>query len=384
MARGYFIRVGDRTTCGGTVLSGDPKHTLHGLATARNGDTVTCGKDGRVYRIAGGLANYIIHGAQAAGTLHSRSTCPCNAGLIASLPEATYWEEEGRGGGAALLTVPLAAVLSAKVEEPVQHAQVTKKQSSFAETCNPKDNELLNGVYIWTETTDAGHVFVSVHESNNIYLYTYGRYGRKGPKSFTGDGILNFLQAEDARGYYRSELYRMRARAFRITDANPVMVRKFFENLWNNGKPAIQTAKMKEATRRRGHTIDEYDVTGSNCTTHSIEGIKFAGSKVFDNGYKSMTTQLPIEAEEDFTIPVSLQRYLVAKGSDFSSMIVVEMTDVFKAIYPNKDNLKPYQESPTGKAQHIAAVSAATGDSLSPYSGGTVGGFLGGSYDVDE
>jgi len=141
---------------------------------------------------------------------------------------------------------------------------------------------------------------------------------------------------------------------------------------------------MKEATRRRGHTIDEYDVTGSNCTTHSIEGIKFAGSKVFDNGYKSMTTQLPIEAEEDFTIPVSLQKYLVTKGSDFSSMIVVEMTDVFKAIYPNKDNLKPYQESPTGKAQHIAAVSVATGDSLSPYSGGTVGGFLGGSYDVDE
>lgn len=127
MARGYFIRVGDRTTCGGTVLSGDPRHTLHGLATARNGDTVTCGKDGRVYRIAGGLANYIIHGAQAAGTLHSRSTCPCNAGLIASLPEAIYWEEEGRGGGAALLTVPLAAVLSAKVEEPVQHAQSVKK-----------------------------------------------------------------------------------------------------------------------------------------------------------------------------------------------------------------------------------------------------------------
>lgn len=127
MATGYFIRVGDKTTCGGTVLSGDPRHTLHGLATARNGDTVTCGKDGRVYRIVGGLTNYIIHGAQAAGTLHSKSTCPCNARLIASLPEATYWEEEGMGGRAALLTVPLAAIPSAKVEEPVQHAQSVKK-----------------------------------------------------------------------------------------------------------------------------------------------------------------------------------------------------------------------------------------------------------------
>lgn len=127
MATGYFIRVGDKTTCGGTVLSGDPRHTLHGLATARNGDTVTCGKDGRVYRIAGGIPNYIIHGVHAAGTLHSRSTCPCNARLIASLPEATYWEEEARGGKAALITVPLAAVPSAKVKEPVQHAQSVKK-----------------------------------------------------------------------------------------------------------------------------------------------------------------------------------------------------------------------------------------------------------------
>lgn len=384
MATGYFIRIGDKTTCGGTVLSGDPRHSIGGLATARNGDAVSCGKDGKKYSIAGGIPDYLIHGIPAAGTLHSRSTCPCRAKLISSTPEASYWVEEEKAVRAVPVNCPLAATTTTKTEKPVQHAQVIKKQSSFAATCNPEDNELLNGVYIWTETTDAGHVFVSVHENNNIYLYTYGRYGRKGPKSLTGDGILNFLQGEDARGYYRSELYRMRARAFRITDANPVMVRKFFEGLWDNGKPAIQTAKMKEATRKRGHTIDEYDVTGSNCTTHSIEGIKFAGSKVFDNSYKSMTTQLPIEAEEDFTIPVSLQRYLVAKGSDFSSMIVVEMTDVFKAIYPNKDNLKPYQESPTGKAQHIAAVSAAAGDSLSPYSGGTVGGLLGSSYDVDE
>jgi hypothetical protein len=46
------------------------------------------------------------------------------------------------------------------------------------DTCKPEDNPLLNGVYIWTETTSAGHVFVSVHENNNIFLYTYGRYGR--------------------------------------------------------------------------------------------------------------------------------------------------------------------------------------------------------------
>jgi hypothetical protein len=245
-------------------------------------------------------------------------------------------------------------------------------------------NLLLNGVYLWTETKGAGHAFVSVHENNNVYLYTYGRYGRTGPGGTTGDGILNFLIGEDARKYYSTELYRMGARAFRIDDADPELTRKFFEDLWNSSPSAIPTADMPDATRRRGHTIDEYDVTGSNCTTHSVAGIKYSGSKIFENGYTSMTTQLPIEAEEDFTIPVSLQRYLVTKGSELSSMLVVEMTNTFKEQYPNRDNLQQFHESPGGKIQKIAAESAATGDSLSPYSGGTIGGVLGGLYDVNE
>ncbi|MBW5964238.1 hypothetical protein CFM97_28725 [Klebsiella michiganensis] len=60
------------------------------------------------------------------------------------------------------------------VQEPDQHAQVAKKQNSFADTCKPEDNQLLNGVYIWTETTDAGHAYVSVHENNSIYVNRHG------------------------------------------------------------------------------------------------------------------------------------------------------------------------------------------------------------------
>lgn len=155
-------------------------------------------------------------------------------------------------------------------------------------SASQKITGFLNGVYIWTETKNAGNYFVSVHENNSVYLYTYGRYGRTNRGGFTGDGVLNFLQDEDARVYYLSELYEMDARVFRIDDADPVKTRKFVEDLWNSSKPAIQTSKMPETTRRRGHTIDGYDVTGSNCTTHSVAGIKFAGSKVFEHGYTSM------------------------------------------------------------------------------------------------
>lgn len=337
------LRVGDKTTpcpaCGksGVITSGDPTRTLNGITAAIDGSDVLCG-------------------------------CPPGTNKVVA------------SGG----YVAASATSSPEQTEPAQHAQAAKHRHGIVDTCKPKDNLLLNGVYLWTEITGAGHAFVSVHENNSIFLYTYGRYGRTGPGSATGDGILNFLMGEDARAYYRSELYRMKARAFRIDDADPELTRKFFEDLWNSSAPAIQTPDMPDTTRRRGRTIDDYDVTGKNCTTHSVAGIKYSGSKVFENGYASMTTQLPIEAEEDFTIPVSLQRYLVKKGSDMSSMLVVEMTSIFKEQYPNSDNFQELHVSSRGKIQKTAAESAAVGDSLSPYSGGTIGGVLGGSYDVNE
>jgi len=324
----------------------------------------------------GGLENDEIHGKRIAGTLRSRSSCPCKSRFIPSIFDTYEFSKEPAKTDTAQSHIVEFPVLPGPIADP--------KTDSFADTCKPEDNPLLNGVYIWTETTDAGHAFISVHENNIIFLYTYGRYGRTGSGNLTGDGILNFLQGEDARVYYRAELYRMGARSFRIDDADPTKTRQFFEDLWNKGEAAIRTTEMKETTQRRGHTIDEYDVTGNNCATHSVEGIKFAGSTVFEHNYASSTTQIPIEREEDFTIPASLQRYLASKSSDFSSMTVVEMTDEFKKMYPNKDNLPRYQESPKGKVQHIAAAAAATGDSLSQYSSGTFGGVLGGSYDFDE
>ena len=360
---------GDKTSTGAQCIAARPGMSVMGLWKLYIGDKTTpCPKCGKVGVIVSGdprCSNSVAVAVDGAEIL-----CGCPLGINFLIAPGTVE-----------VNTPSWTIAPG---EPVQHAQAAKKQNSFTDTCKPEDNPLLNGVYIWTETTDAGHAFVSVHQDNSIYLYTYGRYGRTGPGNLTGDGILNFLQGEDARVYYRAELYRMGARAFRIDDADPTKTRQFFEDLWNKGEPAIRTSEMKETTQRRGRTIDEYDVTGNNCTTHSVEGIKFAGSRVFEHNYTSTTTQIPIESAEDFTIPVSLQRYLESKSSDFSSMTVVEMTGEFKKMYPNKDNLPRYQESPKGKVQHIAAEAAATGDSLSQYSSGTFGGVLGGSYDVDE
>lgn len=383
MAMGFYLRVGDPTTCRGKILTGDETLSWYGVAGAREGDLVSCGNHPGTYKILGGTSDTWDDGRRLAGTLDSVSSCPCKARFIPTIPDC-YEQDTLSSLKHSGITEEILTSTFLPQSDLEQHAQAAKKQNSLADTCKPEDNPRLNGVYIWTETKNAGHAFVSVHDDNNVYLYTYGRYGRTNRGGFTGDGVLNFLQDDDARVYYRSELYEMGARVFRIDDADPVKTRVFFEDRWNNSKPAIQTSKMPETTRRRGHTIDEYDVTGSNCTTHSVAGIKFAGSTVFEHGYTSTTTQLPIEAEEDFTVPVSLQRFLVAKGGDMSSMLVVEMTSAFKEQYPNSGNLQPFQENPGGLVQHVTAEGAATGDSLSPYSGGTVGGVLGGSYGDGE
>ncbi|MEI7194097.1 hypothetical protein WCT98_20970, partial [Pectobacterium brasiliense] len=82
-----------------------------------------------------------------------------------------------------------------------------------SQECKKENNPLENGVFIWTETKGTGHAFVSVHEGNSASVFTYGRFGRRsGIVGAVGDGILNFLQFEDARTYYREELYKMEAK----------------------------------------------------------------------------------------------------------------------------------------------------------------------------
>ncbi|AIG05220.1 LysM domain-containing protein [Pseudomonas fluorescens] len=90
MNKGYFIGLGDKTTCGGEVLEGDKRINLYGLLHACEGDRVTCGKDGNTYRIVGGISHMNSHGRLMAGTLDSHSNCPCKARLIPSVLTATY------------------------------------------------------------------------------------------------------------------------------------------------------------------------------------------------------------------------------------------------------------------------------------------------------
>jgi uncharacterized Zn-binding protein involved in type VI secretion len=82
--------MGDKTTCGGEVKEADARVSMFGIAHAREGDRVSCGKDGKTYKIVGGVSFIDSHGRLVAGTLDSVSSCPCIAGLRHSFTAHSY------------------------------------------------------------------------------------------------------------------------------------------------------------------------------------------------------------------------------------------------------------------------------------------------------
>ena len=101
MATGYYIRLNDKTSCGGFVMQATSHMVLHGIEQSREGDAVRCGVDGKTYRIEGGISHMTSDGIRLAGTLDSVSGCPCKARLEPSLFCATYQNEESSAAVAA-------------------------------------------------------------------------------------------------------------------------------------------------------------------------------------------------------------------------------------------------------------------------------------------
>ncbi|MFW9270378.1 PAAR domain-containing protein [Pseudomonas sp. NR3] len=128
MTEGYFIGQGDKTSCGGKVLDGDNRVNMFGLLHAREGDRVSCGKDGKTYQIKGGIGHIVSHGRHMAGTLDSHSTCPCKARLIPSVFWATY---EGAN------SAPQASRAAQPAPQPATSAPTASRQSFFSPSINP-------------------------------------------------------------------------------------------------------------------------------------------------------------------------------------------------------------------------------------------------------
>ncbi len=129
MREGHFIGWGDKTTCGGEVLEGDNRVIMFGVLHAREGDRVSCGKDGKIYNIIGGVSYINSHGRLVAGTLDSISGCPCRAQLIPSIHQATYESQRAASMTARQTAEPAPSAVSSQ--------SIAPQQSGFAPLSNP-------------------------------------------------------------------------------------------------------------------------------------------------------------------------------------------------------------------------------------------------------
>ena len=128
MAKGYFLRVGDKTTCGGEVLSGHSTVFLRGAELPREGSLVSCGKNpGMTYSIISGPGKIRVGGMPLAGTLDSVSSCPCGATFISSIPDG-YGKEPASVTQRKPEPIELSLFAPSQTDEPLQHAQSAKKK----------------------------------------------------------------------------------------------------------------------------------------------------------------------------------------------------------------------------------------------------------------
>jgi uncharacterized Zn-binding protein involved in type VI secretion len=149
MKEGYFIGLDDKTTCRGKVLDGDTRVMMFGLAHAREGDRVSCGKDGKTYHIVGGVSHIESHGRLVAGTLDSFSNCPCKAQLIPSVFTASYQNEAS--------PAPHATRRAAQPASPTTTSHsVAPRQSSFS----PISSNPASAVFNSAEAQEPGFYVV--------------------------------------------------------------------------------------------------------------------------------------------------------------------------------------------------------------------------------
>jgi uncharacterized Zn-binding protein involved in type VI secretion len=129
MTERALIRQGDRTTHGGTVLTGDPTLIIHGRQAARVGDSVYCPLCKKAGRIITGAPTMVDSQLVAR---HDDLT-DCGAKLIASQFTDVYGDGEESSASATMETRP-AQVTNDAV------ASVNEDESAFnASTANPND-----------------------------------------------------------------------------------------------------------------------------------------------------------------------------------------------------------------------------------------------------
>lgn len=147
MAKRPIIRYGDRTTHGGTVVSGDPTYTVDGKPVARVGDMVACRRCKGTYAIVTGALD-VWSGQKIA---RQDDITACGAKLIASQSAATI--DDGSDGSASF------AAASAQLPQSTNHSQDSDQPHAIRfQALDPETGKPApKCVYILTRENGARH-----------------------------------------------------------------------------------------------------------------------------------------------------------------------------------------------------------------------------------
>jgi len=232
-------------------------------------------------------------------------------------------------------------------------------------------------VKIYTETKGTGHTFLTVGSGKDLTLYTYGRYGGGDwyTAGTTGPGVLIKYTGAEASNYIKTELYQNQVKVFEVSGVKDNDVKSTLDTKYNSST-AVPDSKSGDI-REYGHVIDTYSLFGNNCTTTSCDALKDAGADIFN-------IETPLYSyDEDFTIPSSLQDYLIEKSQQKNSN-VTDVTDETKIEYPNDANKKTLGSAgssgeTSGASGSSAGASANTSSTDASSSGNGSGSFGSGS-----
>lgn len=179
--------------------------------------------------------------------------------------------------------------------------------------------------------------------------------------------------ARQVQDYYTKELYRMSAHVFLITDVDCENTLAIFDALWDSSNVKPDGKNTSDEIKEHGRVIDRYDITGNNCTTISTNGLKKAGTKIFD-----VKLYGDLGYSEDFTIPSSLDLYLSRMASGVN-MRVINFTDIFKNYIENDKKYQMIDGAGLGNESSgvVGRGSGIQGEASSGYSTATIGGILG-------
>lgn len=137
-AMGFYLRVGDATTCGGRILTGDETLSWYGVAGAREGDVVTCGKHPGTYKILGGTSDTWDEERRLAGTLDSISSCPCRSRFIPSIDDCYIRDDTPEEQAEKERLVAVAAFAVKEKERLAREKRLTEEHNQnrvFAKSC---------------------------------------------------------------------------------------------------------------------------------------------------------------------------------------------------------------------------------------------------------